>query len=275
MSESQNIEYKETWRDEYIRWICGFANAQGGKIYIGKRDDGSVVGVSNSKKLLEDIPNKVRDVLGILVDVNLLTEDGKDILEIGVSPNSYPVNYKGEYHYRSGSTKQELRGQALNQFLLKKTGITWDSIPVDGISIKEFRNDSFDIFREQAVLSGRMNKKDVEASNKGLLERLNLIENGCIKRAGILLFHHNPERWVPGSYVKIGYFESESDLRYQDEVHGSLIEQADKVVELIFMKYLKADISYEGVTRVETYPYPKEAIREAVYNAIVPLPIIH
>ncbi len=71
MSENQNVEYKEAWRDEYIRWICGFANAQGGKIYIGKRDDGSIVGVSNSKKLLEDIPNKVRDVLGILVDVNL------------------------------------------------------------------------------------------------------------------------------------------------------------------------------------------------------------
>ena len=39
--------------------------------------------------------------------------------------------------------------------------------------------------------------------------------------------------------------------------------------DLLYTKYLKADISYQGVTRVETYPYPKEAIREAVYNAIV------
>lgn len=44
--------------------------------------------------------------------------------------NSDPVNYKGEYHYRSGSTKQQLKGQAPNQFLLQKTGITWDSVPV-------------------------------------------------------------------------------------------------------------------------------------------------
>lgn len=50
-------------------------------------------------------------------------------------------------------------------------------------------------------------------------------------------------------------------MRYQDEVKGSLISQADKVVDLLFMKYLKADISYEGVTRVETYPYPKEALK--------------
>jgi ATP-dependent DNA helicase RecG len=52
--ESQNIEWKESWRDEYIRWICGFANAQGGKLIIGKNDKGAVVGVANAKKLLED-----------------------------------------------------------------------------------------------------------------------------------------------------------------------------------------------------------------------------
>ena len=58
MSESQNIEWKESWRDEYLKWICGFANAQGGKIYIGMNDDGEGVGVEESKKLLEDISNK-------------------------------------------------------------------------------------------------------------------------------------------------------------------------------------------------------------------------
>ncbi len=35
MAESQNIEYKESWRDEYLKWVCGFANAQGGTIYVG------------------------------------------------------------------------------------------------------------------------------------------------------------------------------------------------------------------------------------------------
>ncbi len=93
---------------------------------------------------MEDIPNKVRDVLGIIVDVNLLTKNGKDYIEICVNPNSYPVNYKGEYHYRSGSTKQQLKGQALNQFLLQKTGITWDSVPIQGITVQDLRNDSFD-----------------------------------------------------------------------------------------------------------------------------------
>lgn len=217
---------------------------------------------------MEDIPNKVRDVLGIIVDVNLLAQDGKEYIEICVSPNTYPVNCRGEYHYRSGSTKQLLKGQALNQFLLRKTGITWDSVPIQDVAIRDLRNDSFDIFREQAVLSKRMDKKDIDSSNEQLLDSLNLLDQGMLKRAAVLLFHHNPEKWIPGTYVKIGYFETDSELRYQDEIHGSLISQADKIVDLIFTKYLKAEISYRGVTRVETYPFPKEAIREAVFNAI-------
>ena len=79
MKESQNIEWKEAWRDEYLKWICGFANAQGGRIYIGTDDGGRVIGVPDSRKLMEDIPNKVRDILGIIVDVNLL-QDRKSVV---------------------------------------------------------------------------------------------------------------------------------------------------------------------------------------------------
>lgn len=73
---------------------------------IGKNDRGEVVGVANAAKLLEDIPNQVRDILGIMVEVNLHTERGKDWLEIVVEPYPSPISYKGEYHYRSGSTKE-------------------------------------------------------------------------------------------------------------------------------------------------------------------------
>ena len=62
---------------------------------------------------MEDIPNKIQNRLGIVADVNLLTEDGLEYIEIVVSPWEFPVNYDGEYHYRSGSTKQQLRGNAL------------------------------------------------------------------------------------------------------------------------------------------------------------------
>ena len=69
INESQNIEFKQSWRDEYIKWLSAFGNTDGGKLYIGVDDDGEIKGIDNAKKLLEDIPNKVRDILGIMVDV--------------------------------------------------------------------------------------------------------------------------------------------------------------------------------------------------------------
>ena len=60
MSEHQNIEYKSIWKDEFLKWICGFANAQGGTLFIGRDDNGDVTNLKNAKKLLEDLPNKIR-----------------------------------------------------------------------------------------------------------------------------------------------------------------------------------------------------------------------
>ena len=105
-AESQNIEWKENWRDEYLKWICGFANAQGGKIYIGINDKGEVNGLNDAKKLLEEIPNKTKNHMGILVDVNLKTKANKSYIEIVVEPYPNPISYLGDYHFRSGSTKQ-------------------------------------------------------------------------------------------------------------------------------------------------------------------------
>ncbi|MDR2651670.1 MAG: ATP-binding protein, partial [Prevotellaceae bacterium] len=76
MPEQQNIEYKSSWHDDYLKWICGFANAQGGKIYIGKDDVGKVVGIENYKSLMDEIPNKIKNLMGITAEVNLLQEDG-------------------------------------------------------------------------------------------------------------------------------------------------------------------------------------------------------
>ena len=170
MSESQLIKYKESWRDEYLKWICAsfacqnsfsktrsglrrFANAQGGVLYIGKRDDGSVCGVADSKKLMEDIPNKVRNALGLIVDVDLITESGLNVIKITVEENPYPVNYKGEYHYRTGSTKQLLQGSALTNFLLRKTGKNWDSVPLENVGVNDLDKESFDIFHREAIFN--------------------------------------------------------------------------------------------------------------------------
>ena len=59
------LKWKEIWKDEYLKWICGYANAQGGTLIIGKDDNGDVTGISNAKKLLEDIPNKIVSIANV------------------------------------------------------------------------------------------------------------------------------------------------------------------------------------------------------------------
>ena len=269
MKEAQNIEWKETWRDEYLRWISGFANAEGGALHIGRNDRGVVVGLPNAAKLLEDIPNKVRDLLGILVKVNLRKGRGKEWLEIVAEPYPYPVSYKGEYHLRSGSTKQELKGAALDRFLLRKQGRTWDGAPVPGVSPRDLSRMALAAFRKLAKDSRRLDATVLREPAVGLLDKLNLLEGGHLKRAALLLFHPDPERFTTGAFVKIGFFRTESDLLYHDEVHGDLFTQTRQTMDLLLTKYLKAAISYRGIHRVETLPVPEAALREAVLNAII------
>lgn len=268
MSESQNIEYKSSWHEEYLDWICGFANAQGGKIYIGKDDSGNVIGIADYKDLMEKIPNKIKNQLGITTEVNLLQEDGKHYIEIVVQPYSVPISLRGRYFYRSGSVKQELTGAALNEFMLKRIGKKWDGMPVPNVQVEDLKADTFTFFKEKGIKSGRIDEGSRNDTPLQVLENLKLVENNYLNRAAVMLFHPDPEKFVSGAYIKIGFFRTDSDLLFQDEIHGNLFEQVEKTVDFLLTKYTKALISYEGLTRVETYEYPKDALREAVLNAV-------
>jgi len=182
MKEHQNVEWKQSWRDEYLRWICGFANADGGVLEIGRNDAGTIVGVADAARLLEEIPNKVRDVLGIMVDVNLHESAGKEWLEIRVEPYPSPISYKGEYHYRSGSTKQEIKGPALTRFLLKKQGLHWDGVSLPRLTANDLSGTALQWFRDKATKSGRVDEQVLTDSDAAMLSSLLLEEEGHLKR---------------------------------------------------------------------------------------------
>ena len=270
MQESQNVEWKEVWKDEYLKWICGFANANGGKIFVGKNDNGEIVGLKNSKRLLEDIPNKIQNHLGIICDVVLHEISEKQYIEIDVKPYEVPISYQGKYHYRSGSTKQELKGNALNNFLLKKVGKTWDDVIEPRVEIEDIDLKAVETFKESAFKSKRMQFIKNERSLEVILDNLLLIENNKLKRAGVLLFGKKPNRFYINAFVKIGRFGKTSDnLLFQEIVEGNIFELADKTLDILDKKFLIAKISYEGLHRIEQWEYPYEAVRETIINAIV------
>ena len=237
-------------------------------LYIGCDDEGAVIGLPNASKLLEDIPNKVRDAMGIIVGVNLLNEGGKEYIEIDVPPYPIGISCKGVYYYRSGSTRQILTGPALEAFLMRKRGATWDNLPLPAFSLDDVDDEIVAHFKQWAARKGRIDKSVLDEPKDVLMEKLHLMNGPYLTNAAMLLFSKDPEKWQLGAYVKIGYFETDADLLYQDEIHGSILEQIDRIVELVYLKYMRAKITYEGMQRIERYFVPEEALREALLNAL-------
>jgi ATP-dependent DNA helicase RecG len=269
MSEDQNTEYKQTWNDEYLKWIVGFANGQGGILYIGKDDEGKVLHVPDYEKLLEDLPNKIRDILGIIVEVNHHEEDGSHYLQIVIPPYTVPISLKGVYYTRSGSTKQELKGNALMEFLLRKTGKTWDDVIEPAATLDDISTDAVGAFVKAAEKCNRLNDLR-ELSLQELLEKLRLSENGGIKRAAIVLFGKDPGRFSPNMVVKLGRFgSSDEDLKFQETEEGNIIYLLGEVANQLNRKFFTKPVDFEGLQRIERGEYPVAAIREMLLNALV------
>ena len=372
--ESQKREYKASWQDEYMQCICGFANSQGGELFIGVNDDGYIVGLKDSKLLLDVLPNQINSTLGIVVDIdyNCVLSRGENIKysivpeniaqkpanlyacglltlevlrEINNNPENtntvssqvqalfdvapglvkqlrtnketrermmedfrimqsnnhvyvetdgslqfvcitvpaypYGISYHGHYYVRSGGTTKELSGFALSSFLMDRAGKHWDGVAMPGVTVVDLDSSAIEAYRKKAYDSKRRTIEEVKVSDEQVISDLKLVyesseRKGELTRAAVLLFHPEPERYISGASIRIAYFapegaygaNKENDIIYQDEVHGPIIFQADRIVNLVFSKYLKALVSYDGLQRTETYMISKAIFREVILNAI-------
>ncbi len=266
------MEYKRGWKDEYLKWICGFANAQGATMFFGVDDDLEVYGLKDAKRLLEDIPNKITTTMGLVVDVDLRIQDGLDYLEVTIVPSKVPVSYRGKYYYRSGSTLQELTGTALTDFLMRKLNITWDAATEKSATIDDIDPEAVKYFLNAAIREGRINKSARDLTIEQLLLRLHLIneENGLLTLAALLLFGKDVERWNMTVAFRLGRFgNSQADLILQDRIVCPLIEMPDRVIETLRSKYLVSPIHYEGLWRKEPLEIPEDGLREMLCNSLI------
>lgn len=240
-------------------------------MYIGIDDKGKICGIDNAKALLEKIPNQIFQTMGIMAEVNLHTENGLEYLSVMVKPSSQPISYRGKYYFRSGSTLQEMNGTALRDFLFDKLDVTFEDTPNERASLKDIDRDAIDFFLRSAVAAGRIASDTLHDTTEKVLNNLDLItEDGKLKNAAVLLFGKNPQQFFISSRFRLGRFASRpSDLIFQDEVNGNILQMADRVIWLLRSKYLRTPIRYEGLRRIEDLEIPEPAIRELIYNAIV------
>jgi len=265
--ESQTIEFKPNWRDEYLKVISAFANVNGGMLFIGLDDKGNPVGVENTQKLLENIPNKVRNKLGVIPSVEIENRQGKDVIKIMVKSSSVPISYDGKYFIRSGSTAIELKGKELADFLMKKLGKTWDEFIEDRARFDDIDTGTIEKFKRYA--EDRIPSIAVEKDYRVILEKLGLVEKEKLERAAILLFGKNPQKFYLQAHLKIGKFLTETEIVSSDVVEGNLFEQLESSLEILRTKYLISKIKFEGIHRRDVLEYPYEALREAIINALI------
>jgi len=266
-NESENTEYKQLWRNDFLKAISAFANTQGGILHIGLDDGGKPVGIQNTKKLLEDIPNTIRNKLVIVPSIKLHEEEGKDVIDITVTKSSVPISFNGKFYIRSGSTVQELAGNELAEFLLKVMNYSWDEQIEEEATFDELCTDTLDEFKRLA--QERLPSLAKENNYKTILQKLRLLKDGKLTKAAVLLFAKDPQKYCLQAIVKIGKFQSPTIIQTTDIVEGNLFNQLNTSMEILQTKYLLRNISFEGLYRRDILEYPYEALREVIINAII------
>ena len=265
MIESQTTEFKPNWRDEYLKSISAFANTDGGKLLIGFDDQGNPIGVKNSKKLLEDIPNKIISKLGITPSVELIKKQNKEVICISIQPTTTMISYHGKHYIRCGSTTQEINGSELSQLILNKAGKSWDSL-FSEVGLEEINEETVNYFKKLA--NDKVASISKSDSKKKIFTNLELINNNNLRNAALLLFGNNPQSYFFSSKARVGRFKTGIDIVDTVIAEGNLFEQLETVLEAI-KKHLNVKFEIKDIQRKDVWDYPLEAIREAVINSLI------
>jgi len=262
--EGTTVEFKESMNENGFKTVSAFSNTHGGSLFCGISDSGNIVGFDCSDEPVRTITNKIMDKMGIHPSISCFDWDGKKILRIDVEKSPNPISYNGKYYKRVGSTTTGILGDELRDFFLR--GSNWDGLTND-YSLDEIDEESFQRFIRRAVKKGRLVTDDTEDIFEILL-RLNLLVEGKLTNAAIILFGRDPQKHFTNALVRVLRFKDEisvSDRR----VTGNLFKQAEEAEEAIKTS-LNVKFEIKGkLTRDEVWDYPLEAIREALINSIV------
>lgn len=264
-NEDYNHEFKSCWRDNNLKVITAFANSEGGVLSVGIDDDGKVIGVEKTDKLLEDIPNKIKSRLGIIPSVRLQEMENKDVIEIHVKPSIYPVSYKGRYYIRTGSTVQEISGTELTGFLLSRSSNSWDTLPSDA-GTDEIDTQVWDRFTK--LSKNRLPEISKTDDTEKILKNLDLMIGEKLSNAAVLLFTKKPQRHIINAGARVGRFKTDTDILDTVEAFGNLFKQLETLLTGI-RKHLSVRFEIKGVERNDIWDYPLEALREGVINALI------
>ncbi|MDO4344233.1 MAG: putative DNA binding domain-containing protein [Eubacteriales bacterium] len=261
--ENKTTEFKREYVDDIKNTIVAFANCDGGTLYIGVNDDGTVCGVDNVDDTMLRVTNVVRDA--VRPDITMFVECRNDmmaekpvvsvIVQRGTARPYYlhgkGIRPEGVYVRQGASTVPATDAAILN--MIKETG---------GDSYEAARSlDQNLTFHKAADF---FKKREMEF-RKNQMRTLHLIgEDNMYTNLAFLLSDQCTHM------INLAVFEGSKKSVFKDrrELSGSLLEQLEEAFDYID-RYNRTRAEFSGLDRLDMRDYPPEAIREALLNAIV------
>lgn len=264
-----NTIYRDTWKADDLKYICGLANAGGGAMVISNANNSASQGFRRMKRPFEQIPQLVEKKLGIECDVEPVLDGANLCLEIMVPAVERPLPYNNVYWYYNDGELTSKDPEIIKGNKERDHATTWEARVQPNAQQKDLNANTYLALTTIDLNDESSPSDSIEDVLERRLAYLNLknpAEN-MLTNAGVLILHNRPESFILGASVRIALFDKEhGDIIQQDEISGPLAFQINETVRLLFQDYLPKAQTIENTS--EILP-PEQAVREAITNAIV------
>lgn len=265
--ESYFVEFKENINKNLVREIVAFSNSQGGKIFLGVKDNGEPKGIKVTNKLKSQIFDIARNCEPP-IEINLFTyKDNVLIIEVPEG-NKKPYSCSHGFFVRVGANSQKLTRDEILSFAYTEGKLTFDEqTNKDFIYPDDFDKQKFNDYLKEAKLTGINDDKSL-LINLGVAKKIK--NKFLLNNAGILFFAKNPSKFFMISKVVCAEYQTNDkvdilDRKIYDEGILENIKQAINFVK----RRIKVEFEIKTIRRKEIPQYPEEAYREAIVNSIM------
>jgi len=264
--EGYTTEFKISPDKTIAQEVCAFANASGGRIFIGISDDGQIVGTDTSntaRSRIQDTINQIEPQL----PVNIAIHENIVIINVPQGKDK-PYSCSKGFFMRSGPNSQKLERNDIIEFFQSEGQIRYDSIVQGNLSVDENFNDkAYKDFLKIAGISEVL-PRDAILKNLGCIE---LVDGKAVyTNAGALFFRNNSEDMVyQHATVVCGLYKGTDKAYILDakEFSGGIVSNIDEAV-LFLKRNLKLGYEIKEVRRKNILEIPEDALRESVINAV-------
>lgn len=276
--EGGDVEFKEKFVNDIGRDICAFANASGGKIFLGVSDAGQVVGIEITNKLKGDIGSLIDncDPPTIIVNIReyLPTKHGNKILVVDVKEsNGKPHSYNGTFYIRRAASNKRMRQKEVIEMAGKKGLIDFDTVPCETF---DYRNDFDKVklleFLKKADLALPPDRNVLLSLESLQVIALNNRKRPVLNNAGVLFFAKRTGKTFPHTEVACVMFLGKDkttriidSLRLNDDIISSVEGAMTFLLKNLRLEY---KIVSGQLRREEILEIPEDALREVLINAV-------